>query len=190
MTGGPRARKEVAGHRRETLSCLLSNRTLAGLHCKHQRGRVSQPKESGQDFQRLLSSIASQGVKRGLPQDASCSLVSCPSFVRRAAGRQVGGRHLPPNPKGLTPAVAHTMLYVTLPERSCREGPEHFGPYPSRIPWIASAVVCQAKHARLLPYQTPQTSQPPSRWSASLLSPSRLQALKNAAGESSLNGNS
>ena len=57
---------------------------------------------------------------------------------------------MPPSPKGVTPADAHTILNFTLPMRSCREGPEH-----SRIPWIASAVVCQATHARLLPYYTP-----------------------------------
>ena len=60
------------------------------------------------------------------------SAVSCHVFfcARGAAGRHGGGRNSPPNPKGVTPAVALTALFFTLPVHSCREGPEHFGSTP------------------------------------------------------------
>ena len=89
------------------------------------------------------------------------SLVSCP-FCDGRWGRHVGGRHLPPNPKGVTPAVAVTALYFTLPVRSCREESRALRPHPSRIPRIASAVVCQAKHARLQPYKKPLAGRHPA----------------------------
>ena len=57
----------------------------------------------------------------------SSSLVSRLFSVRSAAGRHGGGRHSPPSPKGVTPATARTALFFTLPVRSCREGPKHFG---------------------------------------------------------------
>ena len=71
---------------------------------------------------------------------SSC-LVSCPFCVWGAARRHGSGRHLPPSPKGVTPAVAHTTLYFTLPMRSCREGPEHFGPTPLAFFGLASSGV-------------------------------------------------
>ena len=49
--------------------------------------------------------------------------------------------------EGVTPAAARTILFLVLPVRSCREGPEHFGPTLLAFPWIASAVVCQSTHA-------------------------------------------
>ena len=44
-----------------------------------------------------------------------------------AAESHLGGKLSPPNPEGVTPAVARTILFLVLPMRSCREGPEHFG---------------------------------------------------------------
>ena len=63
--------------------------------------------------------------------------VSCHVFFLNGALRDVtfGGSQLPPSPKGVTPAVAHTTLLLVLPVCSCREGPEHFGPTPPRILW-------------------------------------------------------
>ena len=58
----------------------------------------------------------------------SSSLVSCPFCVWSAAESHVGGNQSPPNPKGVTPAAARTILFIVLPMRSCREGPEHFDP--------------------------------------------------------------
>ena len=67
--------------------------------------------------------------------------VSCRVLFVCGALRDVtiGGSQLPPSPKGVTPAVAHTTLYFTLPMRSCREGPEHFGPTPLAFFGLASS---------------------------------------------------
>ena len=60
-------------------------------------------------------------------QSRSCLMLSQVCFSVRGAVRcHVSGRSLPPNPKGVTLTVAHTAL-LTLPVRSCREGPELFG---------------------------------------------------------------
>ena len=67
--------------------------------------------------------------------------VSCHVLFVNGALRDVtfGGSQLPPSPKGVTPAVAHTTLLLVLPVRSCREGPEHFGPTPLAFFWFASS---------------------------------------------------
>ena len=75
------------------------------------------------------------------------SLVSCPLCVRGAAESHGSGKHS----QGRDPR-SRTHRTVSRPpgalvqrrSRALRVG-------PSRIPWIASAVVCQAKHARPLP---------------------------------------
>ena len=66
---------------------------------------------------------------------------SCRVFFVCGALRDVtiGGSQLPPSPEGVTPAAAHTTLYFTLPMRSCREGPEHFGPTPLAFFGLASS---------------------------------------------------
>ena len=59
--------------------------------------------------------------------NSSC-LVSRPFCEWGAARRHGSGSQLPHSLKGVTPAVAHTTLFRVLRARSCREGPEHFGP--------------------------------------------------------------
>ena len=50
---------------------------------------------------------------------------SCHVLVVYGALRDVtiGGSQLLPSPKGVTPAVAHSTLFLVLPARSCREVP-------------------------------------------------------------------
>ena len=98
---------------------------------------------------------------------SSC-LVSCPC-VWGAARRYVGGRHLPPSPKGVTPAAARTILFLILPMRSCREGPEHFGPTPLPFFGLASSgrVTPFSRVTRLLSLQ--MVTRPPNRWSKACL---------------------
>ena len=58
----------------------------------------------------------------------SSSLMSCPFCVWGAAECHGSRKQSPPSPKGVTPAAARTILFLVLPMRSCREGPEHFDP--------------------------------------------------------------
>ena len=69
----------------------------------------------------------------------SNSLMSCPFCVWGAAECHGSGKQSPPSPKGVTPAAAHTILFLVLPVRSCREGPEHFGPTPLALFGLASS---------------------------------------------------
>ena len=55
-----------------------------------------------------------------------------------------------PAPKGVTPAAARTILFLVLPVRSCREGPEHFGPtllasQGSRRQWVVRPRSCVSR---------------------------------------------
>ena len=76
---------------------------------------------------------------------------------------------MPPSPKGVTPADAHTILYFTLPMRSCREGPEYFGPTPLAFFGLASSgrVTPFSRVTRLLSLQ--MVTRPPNRWSKACL---------------------
>ena len=59
------------------------------------------------------------------------TLVSCPFLcTERCGASRWRKRNTPPNPEGVTPAVALTALFFALPVHSCREGPEHFGSTP------------------------------------------------------------
>ena len=66
--------------------------------------------------------------------------VSCHVLFVNGALRDVtiGRSQLTPSPKDVTPAVAHTTLFV-LPARSCREGAEHFDPTPLAFFGLASS---------------------------------------------------
>ena len=97
--------------------------------------------------------------------------VSCHVLFVCGALRDVtiGGSQLPPSPKGVTPAVAHTTLFLVLPARSCGECPAHFGPTPLSLFGLASSgrVTPFLCVTRLLSLQ--MVTRPPNRWSKALL---------------------
>ena len=76
----------------------------------------------------------------------SCHVLFC---VWGAAECHASGKQSPPSPKGVTPAAARTMLLLVLRVRSCREGPEHFGPTLLSHSVDRDGMGCQATLARL-----------------------------------------
>ena len=73
-------------------------------------------------------------------------------------------------PKGATPGEPpHQTLFSDL-LGACAEIIPDLTPYSLRILWIASAVVCQAKHVRLPPFESQLGDSISSRWSKAFLS--------------------
>ena len=111
------------------------------------------------------------GAVRAQPSAVVSKL--CVVFVTGAALGAARKRQRLPPPRGDIQRAATPDTFCRPPRPHAEEVPD-CSSYPLRIPWIASAVGCQATHARLLPKGISLAANF-SRLSQTLWSPSELR---------------